>query len=117
MKLFSILPVLVLGACQAQPNCKSADKMFMATFEAKLEIIKSAGRAEETPVKPLSEAYVYMFAVTGIKPRISDFDTPHYKVRKYFFEDLKKWEEWYKVNKCSMTTKKADSLFMHYWGE
>lgn len=113
MKYVFILFIALLS-CRAHRDCKNIDQEFVSTFENNLRIIKRTAHSKEGLLEPLTNAYLYMNAVTGIEARISDFDTPHYKVKNYFFEDVEKWEEWYKENKCLMTHERADSLFRVY---
>lgn len=95
-----------------------ADKRFVAIFNEHLETIKSSQRNKWVLLEPLTNAYLYVNAVTNVTPRISDFDTPHYNSKKEFTEDVTLWEEWFAENKCTMTYERADSLFRAYaYGE
>lgn len=103
----------MLSSC-TQIECQRIDKKFVSTFGNHLGTIKGTKQERFVSLDSLTDAYLYMNSVTAIEARISDFDTPHYKNDKNFNEDVKRWEEWFKKNKCSMTFEKADSLYRVY---
>lgn len=117
MRHLFILLLQLLPSC-GQFDCRDIDPKFVSTFVNHLEIIKSSQQEKSVLLEPLTNAHLYMYAVTGIRARISDFDTPHYKSKKEFNVDVEQWEEWFKKNKCSMNNERADSLYQAYaYGE
>jgi hypothetical protein len=114
MRYSLIFIIQILSSC-TQSECQSVDKKFASTFENHLNTIKRTQEDDEfVLVEPLTDAYLYMNAVTGIKARVSGFETPTYKNPSELHEDIERWENWFKKNKCSMTNQKADSLFRVY---
>jgi len=106
---YLVLVVLLLMTC-GRKECQDFDEQFSNLFEANLGLIIKSGYRTEGSLDSLTNAFLFMEAITGIKPRISDYDTPHYKNMSYFYEDIRDWKEWFDKNKCEMTYSKADSI-------
>ena len=69
------------------------------------------------PMEDVQNAIYYLSAVTGIDPLnsgICDMEhgifRPEYALKNY----MEEWKKWYDENKCTMTAKRADSLYKNF---
>lgn len=113
MKLLMLIFSLIFSSCKNQVECK-IDAAFKKNFKDKLQVIKTSMEQEEVYIEPLTEAILYLNAITSIESQINDPHHPIYENKKIMKEDIKKWEKWYEQNKCEMTINKADSLYSNY---
>ena len=106
-----ILLTLYISSC-GTTNC-TVDKKFVANFNKKIQVIKSLEN-HTAFVSPEDYGYtlIYLSKITGITSRSDYTSTLGYRDREIYKDDLKKYREWLKNNRCKFTNYKADSI-MH----
>jgi hypothetical protein len=78
------------------------------------KITNDGGFINEEQIENKVKAILFLNAITGYECKIRDLHHPLYNNENDLHQDLKKWEEWYKENKCGFTSNKADSLLLLY---
>jgi thermostable 8-oxoguanine DNA glycosylase len=107
--------ILILVSCNKRYNCE-IDTEFKKRFDENINFLVSTETEGDLIYQTTDKIKVIYFleSVTGIKSQIYWGDVFGYRDSKSLEEDLKKWKNWYKNNKCEMTIVKADSLVKNY---
>jgi len=93
--------------CQKNPD-------FEYKFYNSIKILEDLQNGKEYTTTEKFNALRFLQAVSGIDAQIVDFSGVLYSDYQSFCEDKHKWENWYNLNKCSMSNDVVDSLFLIY---
>lgn len=113
----SLFFVAIVIFCSCNKNC-IVDYEFKTEFDNCISLVKqinSEGFSSDIDLR--STVYECLFAVTGYEGQVDKGNEPHcYYLYNdsidYISIDIKKWQTWYDLNKCTMTINKADSLIL-----
>jgi hypothetical protein len=108
--VYLILTVCLL-ACKVT-HC-SGDKIAIAEFEKRYNLIKSAEEANaEVVVDDYRDALFFLSNVTGIVTRAEYSSTVGYRDKAKYREDMDAWRNWLNKNKCKLTQHYIDSAMV-----
>ena len=103
-----LIPTFCLFACKVT-HC-SGDKMAIAEYERRYNLIKSAEEANvEVYVDDYRNALFFLSNVTGIVTRAEYSSTVGYRDKTKYKEDMNAWRNWLNKNKCKLTQHYIDS--------
>lgn len=116
-KIFYFFVTVLIQGCNN--NCQ-VDSAFKNEFNKHINIIEEMEcKADvEIPMSDLRESVFFLSAVTKIDVKeTGSFDPENgiFRPENALKDYLKKWKEWYKKNKCTMTYMIADSLYQNYF--
>ena len=107
----SLLIICLLGC--SDKNC-DVDTLFKQRFDNCISLIKKSEDEEWVNAGEIRNAFIFLTVISGHRTKVNDPENPSYENKTDFKQDLLLWNQWYESNKCSITLKKADSLFIAY---